>query len=180
MSDTMLLPFQGHTPALHAAARAASNATIVGQVSLGESASVWYGAVLRGDSCTISIGGGSNIQDNCTLHCDPGFPLNVGRNVTVGHGAILHGCTVEDGVLIGMGAVLLNGCTIGAGAMVAAGALVTQGTVIPPRTLAVGSPARVIRPLRPEEEANLRHSAAEYCVLAEQQLPLASEFSPCL
>ena len=169
----MIQNFQGHTPVLHPTARAADSAALVGSVTLEDRASVWYNAVLRGDECTIRVGRGSNIQDAAILHGDPAFPVTVGRDVTVGHAAILHGCTVEDGCLIGMGAILLNGCVIGAGSLVAAGALVTQGAVIPPGSLVVGSPARVVRSLRPEEAAELLQSAETYRTLSAELLPTA-------
>ena len=137
----MIQRFRGHSPIIHPAARLAANATLVGCVTVEAASSIWYGAVLRGDESSIHVGAGSNIQDNAVLHCDADCPAVIGRDVTVGHGAILHGCTVEDTCLIGMGAILLNGCTIGAGSLVAAGALVTQGAVIPPGSLVVGSPA---------------------------------------
>lgn len=162
-------------PVLGEAARVAESADLVGDVTLGNHASVWFGAVLRADEGPIQIGADSNIQDNSVVHVSPGHPVIVGERVTVGHRAILHGCTVENGALIGMGAILLNGCVIGAGAMVAAGALVTQGTVIPPRMLAMGSPAKVVRPVRGEElEAN-RRSALDYVMHAAEQLPSGGE-----
>ena len=169
----MIRSYRGHTPALHPASRTAETAVIIGQVAVEADAGIWYGAVLRGDSAPIRVGQGSNIQENCVLHCDIDLPLTLGRDVTVGHGAILHSCTVEDGALIGMGAILLNGCVIGAGSMVAAGALVTQNAVVPPGSLVVGSPAKVVRPLRPAEAASLAKSAAEYREFAAEQLPSA-------
>ena len=169
----MLQCYQGHTPVLHPTARVAENASLVGKVTVAEKASLWYGAVLRGDEDAVRVGAESNIQDNAVLHCDQGHPMVVGRRVTVGHGAILHGCTVEDGCLIGMGAVLLNDCVIGAGSLVAAGALVTQGAVIPPGSLVMGSPARVKRLLRAEELEDLEQDADKYLALAAEQLPLA-------
>lgn len=171
----MIQRYRDRVPALHPAARAAESAVVVGNVTVEDGASLWYGAVLRGDEAAIRVGAQSNIQDNAVLHCDEACPLTVGRRVTVGHGAILHGCTVEDGCLIGMGAVLLNGCVIGRGSLVAAGALVTQNTVIPPGSLAVGSPARVVRPLRPGEAASLETDADKYLALAAELLPPAGE-----
>ena len=167
----MIHPFETHLPEIHPSARIARNATLAGDVTVDERASIWYGAVLRGDEDAIRVGAESNIQDNAVLHCEGGCPMVVGRRVTVGHGAILHGCTVEDGALIGMGAILLNNCVIGAGSLVAAGALVTQGTVVPPGSLVVGAPARVKRPLRPEELEELSADVDKYLGLAEQ-LPL--------
>ena len=170
----MIQSCHGHTPAIHPTARVAENATLVGDVTLGDRASIWYGAVLRGDSAPITVGADTNIQDNAVVHCDAGFPAVIGSGVTVGHGAILHGCTVEDGTLIGMGAILLNGCVIGKNSLVAAGALVTQNTVIPPESLVMGSPAKVVRPLRPEELEQLSLDAEVYVRLAAQQLPPAA------
>lgn len=171
----MIHPFETHLPEIHPSARIARNATLAGDVTVDERASIWYGAVLRGDEDAIRVGAESNIQDNAVLHCEGGCPMVVGRRVTVGHGAILHGCTVEDGALIGMGAVLLNGCVIGADSLVAAGALVTQGAVIPPGSLVVGSPARVKRPLRPDELAGLAQDAEKYLRLSAELLPLAGD-----
>lgn len=140
----------------------AAGAVVTGDVTIGADAGVWPGAVIRGDSSSIAIGARSNIQDNCVLHADPGNPLTIGENVTVGHACILHGCTVRDGVLVGMGSIVLDGAVLEAGCMVGAGSLVTGGTVIPAGTLAFGRPARVVRPLTDEErQANLHH-AQEY------------------
>lgn len=171
----MIMAIGDKRPVLGEAVRVAESADLVGEVTLGNHASVWFGAVLRADEGPIQIGADSNIQDSSVIHVSPGHPVTVGSGVTVGHRAILHGCTVENGVLVGMGAILLDGCIIGAEAMVAAGALVTQGTVIPPGMLAMGSPARVVRPLREEElEAN-RHSALSYVKHAAEQLPPGGE-----
>lgn len=171
----MVRSIPGAAPSLHPTARVAETAVISGAVSLAEDTNIWYHAVIRGDQNTISIGARSNIQDGCVLHCSPNFPLTVGADVTVGHGAILHGCTVEDGCLIGMGAILLNGCVIGAGSTVAAGALVTQNTVIPPNSMVMGSPAKVKRPLREDELAKVGGGAQTYVALAREQLPAAPD-----
>lgn len=148
----------------------APSADIIGDVELDECSSVWYQAVLRGDHEKIYIGRRSNIQDGCIVHTDDGFPVRVGADVTVGHNAILHGCTVKDGALIGMGAIVLNGAVIGKNAIVGAGALITQGTEIPDNTLALGSPARVVRTLTEEEAAQNIKSAEEYVRQAKAQL----------
>ena len=169
----MVRPFQSSTPRLHPEAWLADDATVVGDVLVERRASIWYGAVLRGDECSIRLGEGSNLQDQAVIHGDPSFPVCIGRDVTVGHRALLHGCTVEDGCLIGMGAILLNGCVIGAGSLVAAGALVTQNIVIPPGSLVMGVPAKVIRPLTEEEAASLPRTAQTYQDLAAAQLPQA-------
>lgn len=163
------------SPSLHPESRLADSAAVVGDVRVERQASIWYGAVLRGDNAAIRVGERSNIQDNVVIHCDAACPVSIGKEVTVGHGAILHGCTVEDRCLIGMGAILLNGCVIGTGSLVAAGALVTQGTVIPPGSLVMGSPAKVVRPLRPGEDEEISHSAREYCHSAAGQLPAAGQ-----
>jgi carbonic anhydrase/acetyltransferase-like protein (isoleucine patch superfamily) len=149
-------------PALAEGAWAAPSADLIGDVRLATGASVWFGAVVRADNTPILIGEESNIQDGAIGHSDPGAPLTIGDRVTVGHQAILHGCTVEDEALIGMGARILNGAVIGAQCIVGAGALVTEGKSFEPRSLIVGSPARAIRTLSDEQVAMLRLSAAHY------------------
>jgi carbonic anhydrase/acetyltransferase-like protein (isoleucine patch superfamily) len=144
------------------AAFIAQNATVAGNVTVERGGSVYFGAVIRTESEPIVVGEESNIQDNCVLHADPGFPVTVGRGCTVGHGAILHGCTVGDNTLIGMGAIVLNGAKIGKDCLVGAGALVTQGAVIPDGSLVLGSPAGVKRALTPAEIDHNRYSAALY------------------
>ncbi len=140
----------------------APGAAVVGDVTLGENASVWFAAVLRGDTEPIRVGARTNIQDGSVLHADPGFPCTLGEGVTVGHRAIVHGAVIEDNVLIGMGAIVLNGAHIGRDSIIAAGAVVTQGAEIPPGSLVMGMPAKVKRPLKPEEiEAN-RLAAQHY------------------
>ncbi|AKI00577.1 isoleucine patch superfamily enzyme, carbonic anhydrase/acetyltransferase [Hoeflea sp. IMCC20628] len=140
----------------------AESAQVIGHVILGEGAGIWFGAVLRGDNEPISVGEGSNIQENCVLHTDMGFPLTIGKGCTIGHTAILHGCTIGDNSLVGMGATVLNGATIGKNCLIGAGALITEGKVIPDNSLVVGSPARVIRTLDADAEARLRLSASHY------------------
>jgi len=156
----------GRTPVVDPAAYAAPTSVVLGDVTLAADASVWYHAVLRGDCESISVGAGSNIQDNCTVHADPGFPAVIGAGVSVGHNAVLHGCVVEDGVLVGMGATVLNGARIGAGSLVAAAALVPQGMTVPPGSLVAGVPAKVRRPLTDEEQAALALNAEHYVALA--------------
>lgn len=129
----------------------ADTAAVIGRVRLRESASVWFGAVLRGDNEWIEVGAGSNVQDGSTCHTDEGFPLTIGANCTIGHHVILHGCTIEDGVLIGMGSIVMNGARVGRGCIVGAGALITEGKQFPEYSLIVGAPARVIRTLEPAE-----------------------------
>lgn len=162
MPEPLILPIAGHTPALHPESWVAPNATLIGRVTLAAGSSVWYGAILRAEAEPIEIGAGSNIQDGVTIHVDPGFPARVGAGVTVGHNAVLHGCTVEDDSLIGMGAVVLNGATVGAGSLIAAGAVVAQGAVIPPRSMVAGVPAKVRRQLGDDEVANIRTNAQLY------------------
>lgn len=140
----------------------APNATLIGDVRLAENSSIWFGAVLRGDNEPIHIGAGSNIQENCVLHVDPGCPLHVSENVTVGHQAMLHGCTIGDGSLIGIQAVVLNRARIGRNCLVGAGALVTEGKQFEDGWLILGSPAKAVRPLTPEEIAGLIQSAERY------------------
>jgi carbonic anhydrase/acetyltransferase-like protein (isoleucine patch superfamily) len=162
----LLVPFGGVAPAIPASAWVAPNATLVGAVTLGERASVFYGAVLRGDVDSISIGDDTNLQDNVTMHCDAGTPATVGARVSVGHGAILHGCTVEDDCLIGMGATVLNRAVIGAGSLVAAGAVVLEGTIVPPGSLVAGVPAKVRRELSDDERAGIHSNAMHYVELS--------------
>ncbi|MEM8788713.1 MAG: gamma carbonic anhydrase family protein [Pseudomonadota bacterium] len=140
----------------------APGARLIGDVVLASGASVWFNAVLRGDTERITVGAGSNVQDGCVLHTDLGFPLTIGADVTVGHKAILHGCTLGEGALIGMGATVLNGAVIGNGALIGAGALVTEGKAIPPGALAIGAPAKVARMLSDQEVDALRKSAEGY------------------
>lgn len=150
------------SPSIDPTAWVAPSADLIGDVRLGPRASVWFGAVIRADNTPILLGGETNFQDGAIGHSDPGAPLTIGDRVTVGHQAILHGCTVEDEALIGMGARILNGAVIGAQCIVGAGALVTEGKVFEPRSLIVGSPARAIRTLGEEQVAMLRFSAAHY------------------
>lgn len=149
-------------PSIDATAWVAPSADLVGDVRLGARASVWFGAIIRADNTPIILGDESNFQDGAVGHSDPGAPLTIGARVTVGHQAILHGCTVEDEALVGMGARILNGAIIGAQCIVGAGALVTEGKTFEPRSLIVGSPARAIRQLGEEHLAILRLSAARY------------------
>ncbi len=157
----------------------ASNATVVGDVRIGKDSSIWYQAVLRGDHDTITVGEATNIQDGCILHADPGFPVVIGNDVTVGHAAIIHGCEIGDGALIGMGAIVLNGAQIGKNAIVGAGALVTQGTVIPDGMLAVGSPAKVRREVTADEIKQNLDGALDYVKTAREQLERRSQ-SDCV
>ena len=149
-------------PRLHETAWVADSAQVMGNVELAADTSIWFGVVLRGDTEVIRIGKGSNIQDNSVLHADVGCPLHIGENVTVGHQVMLHGCTVGDGSLIGIQAVVLNGAKIGKNCLVGAGALVTEGKEFPDGSMILGSPAKVVRQLTPEQIAGLERSAAHY------------------
>lgn len=140
----------------------APNATLIGQVRLEEFASVWFGAVLRGDNEPIVVGARSNIQDLCVLHTDPGFPLTIGPDCTIGHRAILHGCTIGPNSLVGMGAILLNGARVGRNCLVGAGALIAEGKDIPDNSLVLGAPGRVVRQLSEEDALRLSKAAAIY------------------
>ena len=169
----MTRPFLGRSPRLGETVFVADTAAVVGDVTLGDGASVWYGASLRGDVHWIEVGAGSNVQDNATVHVSRGtHPCRIGADVTVGHNAVVHGCTVGDGVLVGMGAVVLDGAVIGEGSLVGAGALVVGGTVVPPRSLAVGHPARVVRPLTDEEVERNRANARHYVRMSRMHLGL--------
>ena len=140
----------------------APNATVIGHVRLLPEASVWFNCVLRGDNEPIEVGAGSNVQDGCVLHTDPGFPLTIGANVTVGHKVMLHGCTIGDNSLVGIGSTILNGATIGRHCLVGAHSLVTEGKSFPDGSLILGSPARVLRELSDEEIAGMTESARHY------------------
>ena len=161
-----LYPFAGNTPAVHESAFVAPTASIIGSASMAEDSSAFYGVSVRADTAAISVGAGSNLQDNVVLHADPGFPCTVGERVSVGHAAVVHGCTVEDDCLVGMGATILNGAVIGAGSLVAAGAVVLEGTVVPPRSLVAGVPGKVRRELTDEEYDGVRANASRYIELA--------------
>ncbi|MDM8157899.1 gamma carbonic anhydrase family protein [Amedibacillus dolichus] len=158
--------YNGHKPRIAESAFVAEDAVLIGDVEIQADASVWYGCVLRGDSGRIVIGEGSNVQDGCILHCDRGFAVNIGRHVTIGHGAIVHGATIEDEVLIGMRATLLNGARVESGSIVAAGALVSEHKVIPGGQLALGIPCRM-KELRKEQQATIRWNAMHYIELAK-------------
>jgi carbonic anhydrase/acetyltransferase-like protein (isoleucine patch superfamily) len=159
----VILAYSGHTPRLGEGVFVAENATVIGDVILGARASIWFGAVLRGDVEQIRIGAGSNIQDLSVVHVDSsGFSTHVGEDVTVGHRVILHGCRIADHCLIGMGSIIMNGAEIGEECILGAGSLVSPGTKIPPGVLALGSPAKVKRALSEAEKASIRDSAARY------------------
>lgn len=140
----------------------AETATVIGKVRLLNAATVWFGAVLRGDNEWIELGEGANVQDNCTCHTDMGFPLRLGKNCTVGHNVILHGCTIEDDALIGMGSIVMNGARIGRGSVVGAGSIITEGKEFPEYSLIIGAPARVIRTLEPAQAQKMTGAARFY------------------
>lgn len=164
----MIKAFKEKVPNVHESCFVASNAVIIGGVTLEKDANVWFSAVIRGDSENITIGEGSNVQDCAVLHCDHGFPLTVGRNVTVGHSAVVHGCNLGDNVMIGMHATLLNGCIIGEGSIIGAGALVREGQVIPPNSLVVGVPAKVVRETSAEQVEGIINNAQHYVEIAKE------------
>jgi len=165
VSEPLLLALGERAPQVAPGAWVAPGAVLVGDVALAEGANVWYASVLRADGASIRIGAGSNVQDGCVLHADTRGALEVGAGVSVGHRAVLHGCTVEDGALVGMGAVVLTGARIGAGSLVAAGAVVLEGTDVPPGSLVAGVPAKVRRPLGEAEVQSLRENATTYDAL---------------
>ena len=152
----------GKSPQLASTAWVAESAEVMGNVRLGPDASVWFGCVLRGDTESMSIGEGSNVQDLSVLHADRGMPLTVGRHVTIGHKVMLHGCTIGDESLIGIGAIVLNGAKIGKNCLVGAGSLVTEGKEFPDGSMIMGTPAKVVRQLTPEQIEGLRNSARHY------------------
>ena len=151
-----------YAPEIDPSAYVADSANLIGKVTVEADASVWFGVTIRGDNERITIGAGSNVQEGTVMHTDMGFPLVLGKNVTVGHQAMLHGCTVGDGALIGIQAVVLNGAVIGEECLVGAGALVTEGKVFPDRSLIIGTPAKVVRQLTDEDVANLYRNAETY------------------
>ncbi|SFP55102.1 gamma carbonic anhydrase family protein [Variovorax sp. 770b2] len=157
-----LYELDGVAPQLGAGAWVADSAEVIGNVKLGENASIWFGAVLRGDNETMTIGRNSNVQDMSMLHSDPGSPLTVGENVTIGHQVMLHGCTIGDNSLIGIQAVVLNNAKIGRNSIVGAGSVVTEGKEFPDNSLIFGSPAKVMRTISDEDAARLRHGSEHY------------------
>jgi carbonic anhydrase/acetyltransferase-like protein (isoleucine patch superfamily) len=158
----VIYEFEGRTPEIDPDTWIAPDANLIGRVVLEAGASVWFGASLRGDNEEIRIGAGSNVQENCVMHTDMGFPLRVGANCTIGHKAMLHGCTIGDGSLVGMGATVLNGARIGTGCLIGAGALIPEGREIPDGSLVMGMPGKVVRALDATARADLLSSAAHY------------------
>ncbi len=167
----MLRTFQGITPTIPKSCFVEETAVIIGDVVLGEESSVWFHAVVRGDVHYIRIGSRTNIQDLCMLHVTHDtHPLIIGNDVTVGHNVVLHGCTIKDRVLVGMGAIIMDGAEIGEDSVVGAGALVTEDTIVPPKSLVLGSPARIKRPVTDQELAWIKESAANYIRYADQYM----------
>lgn len=160
------LPFQGTTPSVADDTFIAANATLIGAVDIHADASIWFGAVLRADGDSITIGAGSNVQDGCVIHADPGLPVRIGQGVTLGHRAIVHGAIIQDNVIIGMGAVILNGANIGEWSIIAAGAVVREGQIVPAGSLVTGVPGKVIRQLDDEAREHIRHNAQSYVTAA--------------
>lgn len=163
-------------PVLGSGCWVASTANVVGDVRMGENANVWFGATIRGDNEPILIGARTNVQDNAVLHSDPGSPLSIGRACTIGHQAIVHGCTIGDNTLIGMGSIVLNGAVIGSNCLIGAGAVVTEGKVIPDGSLVLGTPGRVVRMLSDAEIENVAGSARHY---VENSRYFAGELAAC-
>ena len=164
----MIYSLDGQTPEIHPDAWIAPGAHVMGKVRIGAGASVWFGAVLRGDNEWITVGEDTNIQENVVLHTDWGHPLTIGARCTIGHKAMLHGCVIADGSLVGMGATVLNGAVIGTGCLIGACALVTEGKVIPDTSLVMGAPGRVVRSLDAAGQARLLQSAASYSANARR------------
>lgn len=162
--------YENFSPRIAPSAFVAASADIIGRVTLGEESSVWHHATLRGDINQIVIGPRSNVQDNAVIHLSDDHGCHLGELVTVGHSAILHACTIEDEVLVGMGAIVLDGAVIGARSIIGAGALVTGGTIIPPGSLVLGSPAKVVRTLSPEEQAKVKSWAEKYVLQSRKYL----------
>lgn len=161
-ASSQLIGLDCGSPSIAEDAWVAPGAIVVGAVVMASQASVWYGSVVRGDGDRIEIGNRSNIQDGCVLHADPGYPISLGRGVSVGHRAVVHGAVVEDNVLIGMGAVVMNGVRIGADSLIAAGTVLLEHTDVPPRSLVAGVPGRVRRSLTDDEVAGVRRAATDY------------------
>lgn len=164
----MIIAYQGYKPEIDESCYISDNATIIGRVALKKNANIWYGTVIRGDENYIVIGENTNIQDNCTVHIAKDFPTIIGDDVTVGHGAIVHACTVGNRVLVGMGAIILNGAVVGDDVIIGAGSLIPPGKRIPSNSLVMGSPAKVVRELTEEDRKKLKDSALHYVTLANE------------
>lgn len=169
--------YKAHMPQLHPTVRAAENAAVIGDVTCEENVNLWYSVTVRGDMDAISIGRDTNVQDGCILHCDVGSPVRIGAGCVLGHGAIVHSCTVGEGCMIGMGAILLSGCEVGEHCIVGAGALVTGKTKLPPYSLALGSPAKVVGRVTPEQVDYIRRNTEKYIETAAHELDAVENFS---
>ncbi|MCP4690769.1 MAG: gamma carbonic anhydrase family protein [Desulfobacterales bacterium] len=169
----MIITYKGKTPEIGKNVFIAPTAVVIGDVKIGDDASIWYGVVIRGDMASITIGRKTNIQDNCTVHTDAGFPAEIGDRVTVGHNAVVHGCAVEDDALVGIGSVVLNGSRVGRGSVVASGSVVREGQTISPRSLMAGVPAKLKKELTKEDAALFSQPMKNYLELskAHQALP---------
>ncbi len=163
-----ILPFGGRTPRIHPTAFVAPTAVLIGDVEVGAGSSIWFGAVLRAEQGSIEVGPDANIQDNCVLHTDDGLHLSVGCNTSVGHGAVLHGCTIGDDVVVGMGSRVLNGARVGSESLLAAGAVVLEGSEAPPRSLLAGVPAKVLGELDDDKAESLRENGRIYQRLRDE------------
>lgn len=163
----MIIEYKGNLPQIDESCYIAETAQIIGQVTIKENANIWFGTVVRGDVSYITIGANTNIQDNCVVHTDANSPTIIGDNVTVGHNAIIHACTIEDEVLIGMGAIILDNAVIGKNTIIGAGSLIPPGKKIPPNSLVMGSPGKVIRQVTDEEIIGLRKSSQGYVKLSK-------------
>jgi carbonic anhydrase/acetyltransferase-like protein (isoleucine patch superfamily) len=170
--SSLIRDFGGKSPRIPSSVFVAPSATLIGEIILDEDASIWFGAVLRAESGAIRIGRNSNVQDNCIVHTDQGFPVSIGEGISVGHGAVIHGATIGSNCLVGMRSTLLNGSSIGKNSLVAAGSLVTQGTTMPPGMLIVGSPAVAKRKLNPSEIEGIRKNAESYDRFRQEYLKM--------
>ena len=146
----------------------AGNATVIGDITVGNQVGIWFGAVIRADKDRIVIGDRSNIQDNCVVHTSKGFPVTIGNDVSIGHGAILHGCTINNKVLVGMGAIILNGAKIGSGSIIGAGTVVTEGKEIPPNSVVIGVPGKILKQTDPDQQQHILNNASSYVELARE------------
>lgn len=165
------LTFNTTRPEFDASVFVAPTATVIGAVTMGADVSIWYGACVRGDMAPITIGAASNVQENATIHVDPDVPVSIGAGVTIGHNAVIHGATIEDDVLIGMGAIVLNRAVVGKGSIIAAGSLVREGMIVPPGSLVAGVPGKVLKEVNAEQQAHIRDNGAAYiaCAKAHQR-----------
>jgi len=146
----------------------AGNATVIGDITIGKEVGIWFGAVIRADKDRIEIGDRSNIQDNCVVHTSKGFPVRIGIDVSIGHGAILHGCTIDNRVLVGMGAIILNGAKVGEGSIIGAGSVITEGKDIPPHSVVIGVPGKIVKQTDPDQQQHILNNAASYIELARE------------